>query len=33
MYFDDKGGLKLVKGLDLMEVEEGPIATKCVAYR
>jgi hypothetical protein len=33
VYFDDKGELKFVKGLDLMEFEEGPIAFKRVAYR
>jgi hypothetical protein len=33
VYFDDKGELKFVKGLDLMEFEEGPIAIKRVAYR
>ena len=31
-YFDDKGVLKFIKGLDLMEFEEGPIAMKRVAY-
>ena len=33
VYFDDKGNLKFVKGLDLTEFEEGPIAIKRVAYR
>lgn len=33
VYFDDKGDLKFVKGLDLLEFEEGPIAIKRVAYR
>jgi hypothetical protein len=33
VYFDDKGDLKIVKGLDLMEFEEGSIAIKHVAYR
>ena len=33
MYFDDKGILKFIRHLDLMEFEEGPIAIKCVAYR
>ena len=33
VYFDDKGNLKFVKGLDLMEFEEGPIAIKRVTYR
>jgi hypothetical protein len=33
VYFDDKGELKFVKGLDLMEFVEGPIAIKRVAYR
>jgi hypothetical protein len=32
VYFDDKGVLKFIKGLDLMEFEEGPIVIKCVAY-
>ena len=30
MYFDDRGNLKFVKGL---EFEENPISTKRVAYR
>ena len=33
VYFDDKSDLKFVKGLDLMEFDEGPIAIKRVAYR
>jgi hypothetical protein len=33
VYFDDKGNLKFVKGLDLMEFEEGSIEIKRVAYR
>jgi hypothetical protein len=32
MYFDDKADLKFVKGLDLMEFEDGSIAIKRVAY-
>ena len=32
VYFDDKGDLKFVKGLDLMKFDEGSIAIKCVAY-
>ena len=33
VYFDDKGDLKFVKGLDLTEFEEGPIAIKRIAYQ
>jgi hypothetical protein len=33
VYFDDKGELKLLKGINLMEFGEGPIAIKRVAYR
>ena len=33
VYFDDKGDLKFVKGIDLMEFDEGPITIKRVAYR
>jgi hypothetical protein len=33
VYFDDKGELKFVKGLDINEFDEGPIAIKRVAYR
>lgn len=33
VYFDDKGELKFVKGIDLMEFDEGPMAIKRVAYR
>ena len=33
VYFDDKGDLKFIKGLDLMDFKEGPIAIKRVAYR
>ena len=33
VYFDDKGDLKFVKGLNLLEFEEGPIAIKRVAYQ
>ena len=33
MYFDDKDNFKFVKGIDLMEFEEGPIAIKRVTYR
>jgi hypothetical protein len=33
VYFDDKGELKFVKGLDINEFDEGPIAIKHVAYR
>jgi hypothetical protein len=32
VYFDDKGNLRFVKGLDLMESEEGSIAIKCIAF-
>ena len=33
VYFDDKGQFKFVKGIDLLEFQEGPIAIKRVAYR
>jgi len=33
VYFDDKGDFKFMKGLDLMDFKEGPIAIKRVAYR
>jgi len=33
VYFDDKCDFKFVKGLDLYEFEEGPIAIRRVAYR
>ena len=33
VYFDDKGDLKFVTGLDLTEFGEGPVAIKHVAYR
>ena len=33
VYFDDKGDLKFVEGIDLMEFDEGPIAIKRVTYR
>lgn len=33
VYFDDKGHLIFVKGLDLIEFEERPLATKRVAYQ
>ena len=32
VYFDGKGELKFVKGIDFMEFEKGPIAIKRVAY-
>ena len=33
VYFDNKGDLKFVKGLDLMEFDEGAIAIKRAAYQ
>ena len=33
VYSDNKGDLKFIKGLDLLEFKEGPIAIKRVAYR
>jgi hypothetical protein len=33
VYFDGKGDLKFVKGLDLTKFNEGPVAIKRVAYR
>jgi hypothetical protein len=33
VYFEDKGDLKIVKGLDLMEFDEGSLAIKQVLYR
>ena len=33
VYFDDKGDLKFVKRLDLMDFKEGPISIKRIAYR
>ena len=33
VYFDNKGVLKFIQRLDLMEFEEGPIAIKRIAYR
>jgi hypothetical protein len=33
VYFDDKGDLKFVKGLDLLEFDEGPIAIKRLTYQ
>jgi hypothetical protein len=33
VYFNDKGELKFVKGIDLMEFSKGPIAIKRVAYQ
>ena len=32
MYSDDKGVLKFIKGLNLIDFEGGPIAIKCVVY-
>ena len=33
VYFDEKRVLKSTKGIDLIKLEEGPMAIKRVAYR